>query len=156
LLKLRGELGVKQTELGVAKSERDQLVAVERARALREATVHSLKQIGLASLIFAQTNGDTFPTNFAQIEDQLSGLGANSGVGTNTFEFYDYGEPLSTRAAPYSIVAREKEPQQNPDGTFTRAYLMADGSVQTATSTNGDFVEWEKDWTQTGQFRFGH
>jgi RNA polymerase sigma factor (sigma-70 family) len=160
LLKLRGEAGKlrnsiekKQTELATVKSERDQMMAVEKAQAMRAVTVNALKQIGVACYLYAHQNGDKFPTSFSQIEDQISGLGTNSGVGTNSFEFYDYGEPLSTARLPdpraISLVAREKVPRQYPDGTLSRAYLMADGSVQVAEPSNGDFDAWEKEWIQT-------
>jgi len=34
--------------------------------------------------------------------------------------------------------------RQMPDGAWQRIYLFADGSVQTATSYNGDFSGWER------------
>jgi hypothetical protein len=161
LLRLRGEVGLlrnemerNKAELATTKTERDQMVAVEKAQALRAVTVNALKQIGIACRFYANSNGNVFPTSFAQLEDQLAGLGVHSGVGTNTFEIYDYGQPLSTSAAPYSLFAREKEASQMPDGSWSRAYLMVDGSVQEATPDNGDFDLWETDWIQKMAFRY--
>jgi hypothetical protein len=70
------------------------------------------------------------------------------GVGTNSFEFIDYGQPVPISAAPYSIFAREKEPRQMPNGSWSRMYLLVDGAVQEAGPADGDFDAWEKQWIQ--------
>jgi len=41
-------------------------------------------------------------------------------------------------------VFRERLARQAPDGTWQRAYGFADGSVQIATSYDGNFDAWEK------------
>ena len=81
LLRLRGEVGVlrnemerNQAELATTKAERDQMVAAEKAQAMRAVTVNALKQIGVACHIYANSNGNVFPTSFSQLEDQLAGL----------------------------------------------------------------------------------
>jgi prepilin-type processing-associated H-X9-DG protein len=42
------------------------------------------------------------------------------------------------------VVLRERIARQAPDGTWSRIYLFADGSVQIATSYDGNFDAWEK------------
>ncbi|HEY3856873.1 MAG TPA: sigma-70 family RNA polymerase sigma factor [Verrucomicrobiae bacterium] len=163
LLRLRDEMGrlrnsmqKKQSELAAVTSDRDKYAAVEKARAMSAASINNLKQIGLACFLYAQENGDKLPTNFSQIENSLSGLNTNSGFGTNSYQFYDYGQALPKGIAPYYLLARESEPRQSPDGTVSRTYLMADGSVQEATPDNGDFDAWEKEWVQKMAIRFPH
>ena len=47
------------------------------------------------------------------------------------------------------VMLRERLARQAPDGTWTRLYGLADGSVQTATSYDGNFDAWEKVNTYT-------
>jgi RNA polymerase sigma factor (sigma-70 family) len=155
LLRLRGEVGVlrdgmerKQGELAAADSVNANMVAAAKAQATRALTINTLKQVGLACYGYANNNSNTFPTSFGQLQDRLAGLGSPSGVGTNAFEFYDYGQPLTTTNAPYLMLAREKQPRQLADGTWSRMYLLADGSVQEASPEDGDFDAWEKAWIQ--------
>jgi RNA polymerase sigma factor (sigma-70 family) len=155
LLRLRGEIGVlrdtmerKQAELATAKSENAQTVASQKAQAIRIVTINTLRQIGLACRDYANSHGDVLPTNFGQVADQLAGLGSHSGVGTNSFEFIDYGQPLTTSAPDYFLVAREKVARQMPEGRWSRMYLMVDGSAQEAAPDNGNYDSWEKEWVQ--------
>jgi hypothetical protein len=45
---------------------------------------------------------------------------------------------------PSMVLIRERLARQAPDGTWQRIYGFADGSVQTATSYDGNFEAWEK------------
>jgi RNA polymerase sigma factor (sigma-70 family) len=159
LLRLRGEVGVlratvekNQAELAAAQSENARMVALGQAEAKGVVTVNALKMIGLASSIYAANNGGMLPTDIGQIQDQLAGMpGSRSGVGTNSFEFFNYGTPLSTTSPPDLLYAREKLPRQTPDGPWYRAYLLRDGAVQVAQSEDGNFDTWEQDWLQSHQ-----
>jgi RNA polymerase sigma factor (sigma-70 family) len=155
LLRLRGEIGVlrdtkekKQSELATARSENAQMVAIMKAEAIRSVTINALKQVGTASHMYAGDNGNMLPTNMGQIQGLLASVDFGSGVGTNSFEFYDYGQPLPTSATPYFFFAREKQARQLPNGRWSRMYLLVDGSVQEAGSDNGNFDTWEKEWIQ--------
>ncbi len=44
---------------------------------------------------------------------------------------------------PHLIILRERKPRPLPDGGWMRAYGFLDGSVDVATSPDGDFTEWE-------------
>lgn len=153
LLRLRGEVGIlrdtqekQQKELASVHSEKDQMVAVEKAEAARVSAVNYLKIIGVASRVFANTNGEIFPTSLGQIKDNLVTMGMERQMGIQEIEFIDYGQPVTTSANPNFFFAREKQPRQMPDGKWSRAYLLMDGAVQTAESDTGDFGEWEKQW----------
>ena len=45
---------------------------------------------------------------------------------------------------PDMVEMRERLARQAPDGTWNRIYGLADGSVQTAASNDGNFAAWEK------------
>ncbi len=50
-------------------------------------------------------------------------------------------------ALAYTLVAREKEPQQLPNGTWRRLYVTADGGTDTATigsAKKSDWKNWER------------
>jgi hypothetical protein len=47
-------------------------------------------------------------------------------------------------AEPQLFLFREKEPRRQPGGKWERAYTLADGSVQNATSDTADFSAWEQ------------
>jgi RNA polymerase sigma factor (sigma-70 family) len=167
LLRLRGEVGVlrntvelkqaevasTQTNLAATQKEKAYYESILQADALRSATVNRLKQIGLASHMFASDNNNTLPTNLAQIEPYLPGSNFPSLVGTNDFELFDYGQPLPLTATNAFLFARETQPRLGPDGTSSRAYLMLDGSVQEARPENGDFGNWESNFVNQWVWR---
>jgi RNA polymerase sigma factor (sigma-70 family) len=168
LLRLRGQVGVlrdtlekKQGELASAQSENAKMSAILKAEAIKVSTVNALKIIGTACRIYAQDNNNVFPTNFAQIQNELGGDLAGStaslGIGTNSFEFLDYGNPVTgttnklgdlVPTAPCIFLAREKQARQMPDGKWSRGYLLVDGSVQMGASDDGSFDAWEQNWIE--------
>jgi len=143
---LNDKVGKQEKELASARSEREQVMAIENSRATNTAVVNFLKGIGVASRFFAETNGHIFPTGLGQIQDNLIAQGFGNQTGTVEIEFLDYGQPISTSANPILFFAREKQPRQMPDGTWSRAYLSVDGAVQTATADSADFGGWEQQW----------
>jgi RNA polymerase sigma factor (sigma-70 family) len=154
LLRLRGEVGLlrdakekQQLELAAFRSENAKIEAMERARAISISTVNALKILGGECYSYAQQNDSVYPTNLGQIEGVPTGA-ARFPLGTNSIEFIDYGQPVSTNATSYTILVREREPRQLPDGSWSRMYLFADGSVQEAVPSDGDFDTWEKNWVQ--------
>jgi hypothetical protein len=104
-----------------------------------------LKYIGVACRNYAANNGDLLPTNFAQIQNDKY---IPAGVAPNSFEFFDYGQPLPTSVPGYSFLACETQPLRYPTGQWKRVYLLADGSVQIGTSDDGNFDSWEQQWLQ--------
>ncbi len=161
LLRLRGEVGVlrdaltkRQADLAAAQAENAKMLALREAeaksRTIRAAVENSLHEVGEASRKYAATNGGLLPTDFGQIPNLVQQY-PDLGVGTNSFEILNHGTPLSTKTPPYFFCAREKQARQMPDGIWSRAYLLIDGSVQMAASGDGSYDMWEKEWLQYNQ-----
>ncbi len=99
LLKLRGEVGVLQTQANEA-SQRAQAAEQKLATSLsakaqfaahESAAVGALKQLGLAMRMFSSTNNNQFPTNLNQMASALGGKYAIDGVDLFAFEFVNVG-----------------------------------------------------------------
>lgn len=158
LADLRNEVTRIQTELGVEKqtllanATRD-LLAAEAAvqaakeetesRALRTKTINFMKMLGLAARVHATDNQDQFPTSFDQISKILSDS-LPKDLSLDRFEFYPQSRQV-LETEPQLILFHEKEPRKLPDGSWEKVYGLADGSVQTARSTTGDFSKWEQE-----------
>lgn len=159
LLKLRGEVGVlrdtmekKQGELAAAQSQNAQMQTLSNAQlkadwAITSSDLNVLKHIGVACRNYAANNGNLLPTNIGQIQNDKY-VEYPTGVGPNSYEFFDYGQPLPTSAPGYYPLARESQALLYPSGQWKRVYLLADGSVQIGTSDDGNFDSWEQQWIQ--------
>jgi RNA polymerase sigma factor (sigma-70 family) len=151
LLKLRGEIGVLQRladeanqkakaaeqKLATALSAQGQFTAHETA------TVNNMKELGLAIRVYASDNNGQFPTNVESLKNELPPQNYGDYFG---FEFVNVGVARSINDPEHAnmLELRERIAQQAPDGTWQRIYGFADGSVQTATSYDGNFDAWEK------------
>jgi hypothetical protein len=111
-------------------------------------TVKAMKYLGLDMRIYAGDHGNQFPTN-----DSLFELSKDYDSNTNllqgipAIEYVNVGAKFNSNMEPIypnMIVTRERIARQAPDGTWHRIYGLADGSVQTATSYDGNFDAWEK------------
>ena len=163
LLKLRGEVGMRRRqagELSQLRSENQQLetqasagqnrtnqIAPEDQFKLQEwHTIDALKQIGLAMRIYAGDHGNQFATNFDQLknENELGGTTNFDGnIPLNAFEFMNAG--LVDDSMPQMAILRERVARRmSTDDAWEREYGLADGSVQTIYSNNGDFTDYEK------------
>ena len=155
LLKLRGEVGVlraavgkDRVELSAAQAEKAKIEAYQKAEAIGISSVNFLKYTGLASMMYANEHGGLYVTNLGQIPITEFG-GSESGVDTNSFEFYSYDAPVTTNTPNHFFYAREQQSRKVGDDQWNRAYLFKDGSVQVAVSSDGNFDQWEKDWIQS-------
>jgi RNA polymerase sigma factor (sigma-70 family) len=155
LLKLRGEVGVlrRQAEEANEKTQiaEQKLTATLSVKAQFEAhqaeIVNAAKILGLQMRVYANDHDNQFPTN------SLDELAADFGE-TNLLqnipplEFINVGlTKLNSQNLPdypNMVLIRERLARQVPDGTWSRIYGFADGSVQTATSNDGNFDAWEK------------
>ena len=106
-------------------------------------TVNNEKQISLAFRIFAGDNQDRFPTNVNQVDVSYFGSTNLMQFAQEQVEYVNTAVP-NLIAYPQAILMREKVPRQDFDGKWRRVYGLADGSVQTAASDDGNFDAWEK------------
>jgi RNA polymerase sigma factor (sigma-70 family) len=162
LLRLRGEVGRLREQTNLvgklqAENHRLQSSIAERAKDLEvEAlkfqaqgapVVNALKIIGTAFRLFATDNDGRFPTNFAEMHNELGNVTKLSGgISLDGFEMVNVGKV--NEKYPQAISARELTPRQSPLGGWERVYLLGDGSVQNAASPDGNFDAWEAANTQ--------
>ena len=166
LLQLRGEVGVLRRQVSESKKTQDKITEVnQNAHAAEQklatvlsaqakfttdesATINAMKYLGLDMRIYAGDHGNQFPTN-----NDLYRLAKNYDSNTNllqgipAIEYKNMGAKLNSQNDPdypSLVVLRERIARQSPDGTWHRIYGLADGSVQTATSYDGNFDAWEK------------
>ena len=168
LLKLRGEVGVLQRQLG----DRKQL-QVENQRLKTEVTarpaqpsqitpedlfriqswhfVDAMKQAGIAERIYANNHQGQYPASFAQmVDDQdVKSNGFAGNIPLDAVEMVNPGK-INAEQYPQMIVLRERFPRHNPDGGWEREYGLADGSVQTEESPDGNFDAYEQQQQQFG------
>ena len=165
LLKLRGDVGVLRRQLAgqgklQAENQRlqDQVAAakdhpVQADPALTFAgqgaeMINAVKMAGIFMRIYQNDHQGMWPTNFTQMTEELEGKTNISGVPLNAIEFMNAGR-IDERY-PQMIAMRERFPRQNPDGGWQREYLLADGSVQTESSPDGNFDAYEQQQAQLG------
>ena len=157
LLKLRGEVGVLQRQANEASQKaqaaEEKMAAVLSTQAKftanESATINAMKDLGLDMRIYAGDHNNQFPTN-----DRLYQLAKDYDNNKNLLQDIPAIEYLNIGAVkfiseneldhPNMVMLRERIARQAPDETWRRVYLFADGSVQTATSYDGNFDAWEK------------
>jgi len=150
LLKLRGEVGALQREANDADqrakaAEQKLSNTLSSASVFKEherATINAAKQIGLAVYVFAGDQNNQCPTNLVQLKHELGDSFTIGGVDIFAFEYIKPGAGLADH--PNAILLRERIARQTVDGRWERIYALADGSVQTAISNDGNFETWEK------------
>ncbi len=124
------------------------LRAAKDAREHSANIVNAMKNLGLAARIFSVDHKGRYPTTMEEMKSELSqALGPDGtfmgAVSPALFEFFPH-ERAVTEEEPEFILFREKIPRQMPEGVYERNYCLTDGSVQTISSPNGDFSEFEK------------
>jgi hypothetical protein len=155
LLKLRGEVGVLRRQTDEA-SQRAQTAEHELAASFSVKTqfesnqtqiVNAAKYLGLDMRIYAGDHDNQYPTNSPY---QLAASYGDTNLLQNvpSLEFINVGliklNSENEPDHPSMVLIRERLARQAPDGTWQRIYGFADGSVQTATSYDGNFEAWEK------------
>jgi hypothetical protein len=99
----------------------------------------------LALIMFAADNGQQLPTSLAQTAPYL-GARPNDGqtpVETN-FDLVYQGSLTNLANPSGTIVLKEKQAWQRPDGLWEKVYGFADGHVESHGEPNGDFNAWER------------
>lgn len=169
LLKLRGEVGALRRQAGELEQLRTENQTIRRqlAEATRPAaaagadpsafklisrqTVDAAKYIGLAMAIYSADHNEQYPTNFDGILSCLNADYTNSSgnLSLDTFELLNTG--VANRQTPHLIALRERAPRRTPEGRWERIYLLADGSVQTLRTDDGNFDSLEQTLQQASQ-----
>jgi prepilin-type processing-associated H-X9-DG protein len=97
------------------------------------------KQSALAFFMFADDNQQQFPTNFTQAAPYLNGMVQ---WGTN-FEIVYQGSRTNIAHPSGTIVFKEKQAWQTPDGKWMKTYGFADGHAEVQSEPNGNFNNFE-------------
>jgi RNA polymerase sigma factor (sigma-70 family) len=150
LLQLRSEVGELQQQASEARQKarvaEQKLATALSAKAQfalhQAATMSAAKQVGLAMRRFSIDHENQFPTNFLQLTNELGNSFTIQGIDVFSLDFVNAGAVSLDH--PNMVALRERLARQAPDGTWSRIYGFADGSVQTATSNDGNFEAWEK------------
>jgi RNA polymerase sigma factor (sigma-70 family) len=98
------------------------------------------KMSGLACFLFADANQNQWPKNFAQLKAQRS----ESRLTDSNWEFVSGGNKNDFNNPVQTILFREKESRQSPDGNFVKIYMFADGHEELLSSPDDDFPALEK------------
>ena len=144
-LQWQSRLQSAQAALTAAQARSKQVEDSIDAQNLTLKRVDDLKRLGFAAMLWARDNGEQLP---ATLRDMTNQIGTNVDFETfvEPYEFFQHARPV-TRTDPNVILFREKQPRQLPNGTWTRVYTLADGSVQQISSATGDFSDWERQHT---------
>ena len=150
LLKLRGRVGVLQRQVNEANQKtriaESKLAAELSSKAqfekIESATARATKELSLALLLYLDAHDHQFPTNIAQLANELGGKFTIGGIDLFSLEFLNNSPERFKN--PKTVGFRERLARQSPDGTWRRIYGFSDGSVHTATSNDGNFNAWEK------------
>jgi hypothetical protein len=97
------------------------------------------KQWTMAFIMFANQHHNQLPQNFEQLKPPAT----KDGLPDANWEIVSGGDWKSFANPSQTILLREKEPRQSPDGTFVKAYAFADGHSQLISSPDGDFAALE-------------
>jgi hypothetical protein len=97
------------------------------------------KQWTMAFIMFANRHHNQLPQNFEQLKTHAS----KDGLSDANWEIVSGGDWKSFANPSQTILLREKEPRQSPDGKFVKAYAFADGHSQLISSPDGDFAAME-------------
>jgi RNA polymerase sigma factor (sigma-70 family) len=99
----------------------------------------------LAFHMFAEHNGNEFPTSFEQAqpflpEEELT----ETNLTTGQFEIVYRGPATNITSPSLVVVLRQKQSGRAYDGGWYRAYAFADGHSEVCHSTEGSFDAWER------------
>ncbi len=150
LLKLRGEVGAlrRQTEVANERARvAEQKLADEHSAEVQftqheTAVVNATKQLGLALRMYLADSGNQYPTDIGQLNKELGGKFSIDGIDLFSLEYFT--NSAANEGHSNMVEFRERLGRQSPDGRWRRIYGFSDGSVQTATSNDGNFDAWEK------------
>jgi prepilin-type processing-associated H-X9-DG protein len=94
-------------------------------------------------MMFAHDNGDQFPQTFEQISAYLKSTDQPS-IDASQYEIVYEGALGALTNASATIVVREKQAFQTPNGAWARTYGFADGHAEVHVSADGNFEVYER------------
>jgi hypothetical protein len=100
--------------------------------------MNQAKQWALAFIMFAADHGKQLPKSLAQAKSYVPGLSESNWEIVSAGDFSRFAKPAQT------ILLREKESSQSPDGPFFKAYAFMDGHAELVSSPDDDFAALEK------------
>jgi RNA polymerase sigma factor (sigma-70 family) len=110
------------------------------------AMMHSSKRWTLALLMYAQDHQDLAPTDFAQAKTTLDEKTKTELEATaDQFEIVYQGKWREIKNPAKTVVLREKQARQMPDGKWAKVYGFADGHSELHSEPDGNFEAWEKE-----------
>jgi len=95
------------------------------------------KQWAMDCIMFADKHQNRLPKSFEDLKDNASGDFSN-------WEIVSGGDWKSFTNPSKTILLREKESTQSPNGNFIKAYAFADGHAELVSSPDNDFAAIEK------------
>lgn len=109
---------------------------------MRSEPYRNARSLNIAFGNYLKAHSGVLPENLAEVEN--SGRSPLPQGISGRFELMRSGR-ISEEALSYTLVAREKESQRQPDGRWMRSYLRADGGTITAGPVSKpDWQAWER------------
>jgi RNA polymerase sigma factor (sigma-70 family) len=166
LLRLRGEVGSLRRQLADAAQVQKRLSAQakEASAQAKEATEkanlaqqqEAMKQLYIAKMnyakgwvmafhMYAGDHQGQFPPSFDQAAAYVPpDLRDETLSASNQFEIFYQGPVAAMTNPATTIVLRETEAQQTPNGNWVRTYGFADGHSEVHSTADGNFAPWEQ------------
>ncbi|WP_040550724.1 RNA polymerase sigma factor [Pedosphaera parvula] len=160
LLRLRSEVGrlrkeaaeaakVEEKKAQTARQEPQQKSAEEQAQLEKYAKLSHSQQWVLTLREFVGDNDGQYPTNFQQVLPYLSdGDPYATAATTNQFEILYKGLNKDIAKPSETMVLREREAWQSPDGAWFKTYGFADGHAELHKAADGNFDAYENEHIQ--------
>lgn len=159
LLRLRSQVGSLKRQVAEAKQanqqahvqtmsqqdlELQQAKQAEEQKAIAIQKMNTSRQWLLAFIMYANDHHGNYPGSYEQAAGYLGSKMPDDVLqATNMFEITYRGSQDGLTNPATTIVLREIQPVQLPDGSYIRAYAFADGHSEIHKSADGDFNSWE-------------
>jgi hypothetical protein len=100
----------------------------------------------LALILYAQEHKDQLPTDFGQAKAFLpQEAKAELEAAADQLEIVYQGNWTKVTNPANTVVLREQQARQSPDGKWSKAYGFADGHSEIHVEADGNFEAWEKE-----------
>jgi cell division protein FtsB len=116
----------------------------EQARDYGMARMDFAKSAVMALLMYAQDNQHMYPTSFDQVTNYFPGASRNqTNVSSDEFEITYQGTFDGIKNPSQTIVVRQTDAWQGPNGNWLKAYGFADGHSELHSEKGNDFQAFE-------------